>query len=79
MWQKIKKLFRSRKVLFTHKGYDVYGVTLGWSGRPTILFESSGEKIFPREIEIITFGDLYTEGEEWPRHPITNEELPIAH
>lgn len=55
---------------------NIVGVTMSWSGRPTLSFK--GGWILPKKAELLLFAKYYANGEEWPRNPITGEKLPIA-
>lgn len=56
----------------------IVGVTLGWDGRPTLLFENG--RILPRDWEKLRFPEYYPTGKdgEWPVDPKTGEKLKAA-
>lgn len=55
--------------------HEVVGVTLGWNGKPSLLFDD-GKILFCREAELALYPEYFSSG-EWPTDPITQEKLPM--
>ena len=52
------------------------GITMNWAGEVTLLFD--GGKILPKKVEIIKYGDYYTNPDGWPRNPATGKKLKVV-
>ena len=57
---------------------NIVGVTLGWSGRPQLMF-AGGQVLFKPDLDFLLHPEYFPDGKgTWPKDPETGKKLRIA-